>query len=231
VRRIESARWNRITYRVFSHRALSRGNRESTVPRPMRKNSFGSFSSAGAEQSRGYRHRISTPSDQWIPPRRILFGPLDEGLAAVAPPSPVALLGSPRSLDLIRDEAFGGAAVQRFAGARKHTPREVVREALELVENTRCASIVGIGSSSAIDLAKAVADASGLPLVLIPTALGGAEMTWGYGILEDDRKRVRRLKNPAQTVIYDPALRTWRASRSTRVRSGSTTPCVTSSAG
>jgi maleylacetate reductase len=149
---------------------------------------------------------MSTLSDQWIAPRRILFGPLGEALATVAPPGPVALLGSPRALDLIGDGAFGGAVVHRFAGARKHTPREVVREALTLVESTGCASVVAIGSSSAIDLAKAVADASGLPLVLIPTALGGAEMTRGYGVVEGDRKGGGRLGTPPQTVIYDPAL-------------------------
>ncbi|HYZ17034.1 MAG TPA: iron-containing alcohol dehydrogenase [Candidatus Acidoferrum sp.] len=145
-------------------------------------------------------------SDQWIAPRRILFGPVDEALKTVAPPAPIALLGSARALALVHDDAFGGADVHRFSGSRKHTPREVVREALALVENARCASVVAIGSSSAIDLGKAVADAAGLPLVLIPTALGGAEMTRGYGVVEGDRKAGGRLRRPAQTVIYDAAL-------------------------
>lgn len=149
---------------------------------------------------------MSALSDQTIAQRRIVFGPVNEALATVAPAGPVALLGSARSLGLVGDDAFGGVAVHRFGGSRKHTPREVVNDAVALVESGGCASIVATGSSSAIDLGKAVADASGKPLVLIPTALGGAEMSRGYGVVEGERKGGGRLRAPAQTVIYDPAL-------------------------
>jgi maleylacetate reductase len=149
---------------------------------------------------------VSALSDQTIAQRRILFGPVNDALAAVAAPGPIALLGSARALALVDDDAFGGVAVHRFAGSRKHTPREVVNEAVALVESRGCASVVAIGSSSAIDLGKAVADVSRTPLLLIPTALGGAEMSRGYGVVEGDRKGGGRLRMPPQTVIYDPAL-------------------------
>ncbi len=149
---------------------------------------------------------MSVLNDQTIAQRRILFGPVAEALAAVAPAGPVVLVGSARTLALVDDDAFSGVAVHRFSGSRTHTPREVVDEAVAFAQKHNAASVVAIGSSSAIDLGKAVADALGKPLVLIPTALGGAEMTRGYGVIESDRKGGGRLRVPPQTVIYDEAL-------------------------
>jgi maleylacetate reductase len=149
---------------------------------------------------------MSTVSEQVTAQRRILFGPLRDALELVAPRGPIALLGSPRSLALITDDAFGGAPVHRYAGAAEHNPRATVDEASALVARCGCASIVAIGSSSAIDLGKAAANERDVALVLVPTALGGAEMSRGYGVLEGDRKAGARLRNPAGTVIYDPAL-------------------------
>jgi maleylacetate reductase len=149
---------------------------------------------------------MSTLSDQQIGQRRILFGPLREALSRIAPHGPVALLGSPRSVSLVTDDAFGGEPVHRYAGASEHNPRATVDAAIALVERHDCAGVVAIGGSSAIDLGKAVADGRSLTLILVPTALGGAEMSRGYGVLEGDRKAGGRLRNPAGTVIYDPAL-------------------------
>ena len=100
----------------------------------------------------------------------------------------------------------GGAAVHRYAGARPHNPREVVDEAGAFVDAHGCASVVAIGSSSAIDLGKAVADGRDCTLVLVPTALGGAEMSRGYGVVEGDRKTGGRLGSPPPHVIYDASL-------------------------
>jgi maleylacetate reductase len=141
-----------------------------------------------------------------IAERRIVFGPLREALTALRPAGPIALLGSARSLGTVAGDAFGGAAVHRYAGVRPHNPRAVVDEAGAFVDAHRCATVVAIGSSSAIDLGKAVADGRGVVLVLAPTALGGAEMSRGYGVLEGDRKAGGRLASPAPVVIYDAAL-------------------------
>jgi maleylacetate reductase len=81
-----------------------------------------------------------------------------------------------------------------------------VREAGALIDAQGCASIVAIGSSSAMDLGKAASDGRSATLILIPTALGGAEMTRGYGFLEGDEKGGGRLRTPAPVVIYDAAL-------------------------
>ena len=148
-----------------------------------------------------------TPSPvQRIAERRIVFGPLGDALAELRLEGPVALLGSHRSLGAIAGEPFGGATVHRYAGARPHNPREVVEEAGAFVDAHGCASVVAIGSSSAIDLGKAVSDGRNVVLALVPTALGGAEMSRGYGVLDGDRKAGGRLASPAPVVIYDETL-------------------------
>ena len=152
------------------------------------------------------RTRRSTTSEQRIAERRICFGPLAESLASARLAGPVALLGTPRSLRAVADAAFGGAEVHRYDGVRLHNPCEVVQEAGAFVDAHRCATVVAIGSSSAIDLGKAVSDGRDVVLALVPTALGGAEMSRGYGVLEGDRKAGGRLASPAAVVIYDAAL-------------------------
>jgi len=143
---------------------------------------------------------------QRIAERKIVFGPLREALAALQLAGPVALLGTARSLGAVGDDAFAGVAVHRYAGVRPHNPRPVVVEAGAFVDAHRCATVVAIGGSSAIDLGKAVADGRAVVLALVPTALGGAEMSRGYGVLEGDRKAGGRLASPAPVVIYDAAL-------------------------
>ncbi|MDP9107015.1 MAG: iron-containing alcohol dehydrogenase, partial [Candidatus Eremiobacteraeota bacterium] len=95
---------------------------------------------------------------QRIAERRILFAPLADALAALKLDGPVALLGTPRSLAAVPDDAFGDAVVLRYDGVRPHNPRAVVDEAGAFVDAHRCATVVAIGSSSAIDLGKAVSD-------------------------------------------------------------------------
>lgn len=147
-----------------------------------------------------------TLSDQSIAVRRILFGPLREALGALKLDGPVALLGSARSVALADDVWFGEVPVHRFDRAGLHNPREIVDAARAFVDEHGARTIVAIGSSSAIDLGKAVWDGHDFTLVLVPTALGGAEMSRGYGVLEDDRKAGGRLRSPAPVVIYDAAL-------------------------
>ncbi|MEA2719243.1 MAG: maleylacetate reductase [Candidatus Eremiobacteraeota bacterium] len=145
-------------------------------------------------------------SDQRIAERRVVFGPVAEAFGAIRLDGPIALLGTARSLAALRDEDFGAAEVQRFDGVRPHNPRAVVEEAGAFVEARGCRSVVAIGSSSAIDLGKAVADGRDVVLALVPTALGGAEMSRGYGVVEGDRKTGGRLRVPAPIVVYDASL-------------------------
>ncbi|MDQ6943990.1 MAG: iron-containing alcohol dehydrogenase, partial [Candidatus Eremiobacteraeota bacterium] len=126
--------------------------------------------------------KLGTTPAQRIAERNIVFGPVGDALAALQLAGPVALLGTSRSLAAVSNDAFAGVAVHRYAGVRPHNPRAVVDEAGAFVDAHRCASVVAIGSSSAIDLGKAVADGRDIVLVLVPTALGGAEMSRGYGV-------------------------------------------------
>lgn len=145
-------------------------------------------------------------SDQQIALRRIVFGPVAAAFGALRLDAPIAVLGTARSLAAVADDDFGSAAVYRYAGVRPHNPREVVEEAGAFVDAHACRSIIAIGSSSAIDLGKAVADGRDVVLALVPSALGGAEMSRGYGVLEGDRKTGGRLRSPAPIVVYDAAL-------------------------
>jgi alcohol dehydrogenase class IV len=145
-------------------------------------------------------------NDQRIAERRIIVGALNAALGELHLTGPVALFGTPRSLAAIDGDALPGLAVHRFDGVQPHNPRAVVDAAGALVDERRARTVVAIGSSSAIDLGKAVADGRDVVLVLVPTALGGAEMSRGYGVLEGDRKAGGRLASPAPIVVYDAAL-------------------------
>jgi alcohol dehydrogenase class IV len=150
-------------------------------------------------------------SDQCLAERRILVGPLAEAFAAIRLDGPIAVLGTPRSLAAIHDGDLGGVAVPRFFHhrarvVRSHAGVAVVEEAGAFADAHACRSVVAIGSSSAIDLGKAVSDGRDVVLALVPTALGGAEMSRGYGVVEGDRKTGGRLRSPAPIVVYDAAL-------------------------
>ncbi|HEX6491053.1 MAG TPA: iron-containing alcohol dehydrogenase [Gaiellaceae bacterium] len=67
--------------------------------------------------------------------------------------------------------------------------------------------LLAVGGGSAIDLAKAVSAASGLPVVSVPTTYAGAEWAAGFGI----RDRERRMQGSGRGaklagIIYDPEL-------------------------
>jgi maleylacetate reductase len=143
---------------------------------------------------------------QHIAERRVVFAPVADALVALGLPGPIALLGSRRSLAAIDDRTFGETTVYRFDGARLHNPRQTVDAAGALVDEKHCTTVVAIGSSSAIDLGKAVSNGRQVLLVLVPTALGGAEMSRGYGVLEGDQKVSSRLRLPAPAVVYDATL-------------------------
>jgi maleylacetate reductase len=67
--------------------------------------------------------------------------------------------------------------------------------------------ILAVGGGSAIDLAKAVSAATGLPLVSVPTTYSGAEWTGFFGV----RDRSRRMKGGGAGahlagIVYEPKL-------------------------
>jgi alcohol dehydrogenase class IV len=127
------------------------------------------------------------------------------GLDALAPL--LAELGSKRPL-LITSERFASAdlpVAARFAGVRRHAPVEAVEAATAAA--TGADALVGVGGGSAIDTAKAVSAATGLPLVAVPTTYAGSEWTPYFG-MRDEARRAKTGGSGAKTVavVYEAAL-------------------------
>ncbi len=146
--------------------------------------------------------------DERIAQQRIFFGPRNDALDELAPQGPLFVVGSQRSVALLESAALERhGQVERFAGAHPHNPQEVVDAARKIADGLRPQTIVAIGSSSSIDLGKAVALKRPCLLVTIPSALGGAEMSRGMGILQrDGTKAGFSLEAPSGVVIYDAEL-------------------------
>lgn len=96
---------------------------------------------------------------------------------------------------------------ERFHGARSHAELTGVEAAVARARETGADMLVGLGGGSAIDTAKAVSAATGLPLVAVPTTYAGAEWTPYFGI-RDEARRAKGGGSGASTVaiVYEPRL-------------------------
>ncbi len=96
-------------------------------------------------------------------------------------------------------------AARRFTGTRPHAPVDSVEAAQAAAAGAD--GLVGLGGGSAIDTAKAVSAASGLPLVAVPTTYAGAEWTPYFG-MRDEARRVKGGGTGANTVaiVYEVEL-------------------------
>jgi maleylacetate reductase len=126
---------------------------------------------------------------------------LDELPALLAPSKEPLLVSTERWRDLDLPVA------ERFYGARSHAEAAGVEAAIARAQATGADALVGLGGGSAIDTAKAVSAATGLPLVAVPTTYAGAEWTPYFGI-RDESRRVKGGGSGARTVaiVYEPRL-------------------------
>jgi maleylacetate reductase len=96
-------------------------------------------------------------------------------------------------------------AAARFAGCRRHVPRETVDEAVAAAAGAD--GLVALGGGSAIDTAKAVSAETGLPVVSIPTTYSGAEWTSGFGVRHEKvGRKVSGGGARVEGIVYDPEL-------------------------
>jgi maleylacetate reductase len=146
-------------------------------------------------------------------PGRVVFG---EGALAKLPEE-VDRLGAKRALVLSTPgqrataEAVAARLGERCAGvydrAVMHVPVEVAQAAREHAAAAGADACVAVGGGSTIGLGKAVALASTLPIVAVPTTFAGSEMTAIWGLTEAGVKKTGRdARVLPRTVIYDPAM-------------------------
>ncbi len=105
------------------------------------------------------------------------------------------------------DRLLGSRLAGTFDRAVEHVPVAVVDAALVAVRAANADVCVAIGGGSPIGLGKAIARATDLPLVAVPTTYSGSEMTSIWGVTDDTGKRTGRDARVApRLVIYDPDL-------------------------
>src|ERR1044071_2136828 len=117
------------------------------------------------------------------------------------------LISTPGRAEMVRNLARGLAVAGVFDRAVMHTPLAVVEAAREEAKKVNADCCVTVGGGSTIGFGKAIALASSLPVVAVPTTYSGSEMTTILGVSEGGAKKTGRdPKVVPKAVIYDPEL-------------------------
>jgi maleylacetate reductase len=146
-------------------------------------------------------------------PTRVVFGAGTLGTVrdevTLAGLSRVLVLSTPGHAAMAEDIAarLGDLAAGTHPHAAMHVPAHVADAAARAAREAGADGCVAIGGGSAIGLAKAVALASDLPYVAVPTTYAGSEMTPIWGLTSGGEKRTGRDERVRpRTVLYDPDL-------------------------
>lgn len=103
--------------------------------------------------------------------------------------------------------SLGDVCIGTFPGAVMHAPAEATQSALAAVREMRADCVVALGGGSAIGLSKAIAFATDLPQIVLPTTYSGSEATAIGGETKDGVKTT--FTSPRmlpETIIYDVEL-------------------------
>jgi maleylacetate reductase len=109
-------------------------------------------------------------------------------------------------------DALASALDDRLAAriheVRQHVPETLATSAVDVAREWSADGVLTIGGGSATGLGKAVAVATGVPLVAVPTTYSGSEATPIYGITGPHKRTGRDSRALPRVVVYDPELTT-----------------------
>lgn len=127
------------------------------------------------------------------------------GLAALPEAAAEAGVAAPLLVASPRWDALELPAGVESAARWSEVPSERLDDAVEASEAAD--GVLAVGGGSAIDLAKAISAARGLPLVSVPTTYSGAEWTSYFGV-RDPGRRMRGGGGGAHpaAIVYEPKL-------------------------
>jgi maleylacetate reductase len=119
----------------------------------------------------------------------------------------VATPGHGARLAALAADLLGSSCAGVHAQAVVHVPRAVAEAGIAEAARSRADGVVAMGGGAAIGLAKAIAIASDLPIVAVPTTYSGSEASPIAGTTDGERKiTVRDPKALPKTILYDPDL-------------------------
>ena len=119
------------------------------------------------------------------------------------------LLSTPEQKDSLQEvsRALGARYAGTYDKAAMHVPVEIAEDARRVARELGADCCVTVGGGSTTGLGKAIALASTLPILAVPTTYAGSEMTPIYGLTEGGLKKTGRDPRVLpKTVIYDPNL-------------------------
>lgn len=147
-------------------------------------------------------------------PQRVVFSP---GLAPDAVAEEVSALGARRVMLIASNReavladpiAANLTVVRRHSEVAMHVPVASAERARAAAAECRADVLVAVGGGSTTGLAKAVAIATSLPIVAVPTTYAGSEATNVWGLTDGGVKRTGvDDKVLPRSIVYDAALLT-----------------------
>jgi maleylacetate reductase len=119
----------------------------------------------------------------------------------------VATPGSGARLGARAAELIGSHCVGLHAQAVVHVPRAVADAGIAEATRSEADGVVAVGGGAAIGLAKAIAIATSLPILAVPTTYSGSEASPIVGTTEGEKKvTLRDPRAVPRTILYDPDL-------------------------